>query len=95
MLINFPELKQNLRGYEEVILHHLLPNGRKQGCEYVALNPTRVDRNLGSFRINIHTQQWADFATEDRGGDLISLWAYVRNIKNVEAAKQLLKLMER
>ena len=95
MLINFPELKQNLRGHEEVILHHLLPNGRKQGCEYVALNPTRVDRNLGSFRININTQKWADFATEDRGGDLISLWAYVRNINNVEAAKQLLKLMER
>ena len=95
MLINFPVLKQKLRGHEEVILHHLLPGGRKQGCEYVALNPTRVDRNLGSFRINIHTQQWADFATEDRGGDLISLWAYVRNINNVEAAKQLLKLMER
>jgi putative DNA primase/helicase len=95
MLINFPVLKQKLRGHEEVILHHLLPNGRKQGRQYVALNPTRVDRNLGSFRINIHTQQWADFATEDRGGDLISLWAYVRNINNVEAAKQLLKLMER
>ena len=95
MLINFPVLKQKLRGHEEVILHHLLPNGRKQGCEYVALNPTRVDRNLGSFRININTQKWADFATEDRGGDLISLWAYVRNINNLEAATQILKLLGR
>lgn len=95
MLINFPELKQNLRGYELVILHHLLPNGRKQGCEYVALNPTRVDRNLGSFRININTQKWADFATEDRGSDLVSLWAYVRNINQVEAATQILKLLGR
>ena len=95
MLINFPELKQNLRGHEEVIFHHLLPNGIKQGREYVAFNPTRVDRNLGSFRININTQKWADFATEDRGGDLISLWAYVRNINNLEAATQILKLLGR
>ena len=29
-----------------------LPNGRREGIEYVALNPCRDDRALGSFRIN-------------------------------------------
>ena len=87
MLINFPALKENLRGYEEVILHHLLPNGRKQTNQYVALNP-------GSFRINMNTQQWQDFFTEERGSDLISLWAYIRKIDQVEAAAQIINLME-
>ena len=87
MLINFPELKENLRGYEEVILHHLLPNGRKQYNQYVVLNP-------GSFSINMNTQQWQDFYTEDRGSDLISLWAYIRKIDQVEAAVQIINLME-
>ena len=38
-----------------------LPDGRVSGSEYVALNPTRVDHHLGSFRINIQTGRWADF----------------------------------
>ena len=38
-----------------------------------AFNPRRADRHLGSFQINVRTGKWADFATGDRGGDLISL----------------------
>src|SRR5689334_21721556 len=36
------------------ILGRWLPHGRRQGPEYVALNPTRNDQRLGSFRINSH-----------------------------------------
>jgi len=66
-----------------------LPNGRVEGVEYVALNPTRVDRNLGSFRINLRTSRWADFATNDRGGDLISFYAYIHGMRQIDAAKEL------
>lgn len=52
-----------------------LPDGRKQGQEWVALNPTRSDRHAGSFKINMITGQWADFATGDKGGDPVSLYA--------------------
>ena len=57
------------------ILHRLLPDGRVIGREYVAKNPKRQDRRAGSFKANVATGRWADFATGDRGGDLIALVA--------------------
>ena len=71
------------------VLERWLPGGICQGGEYTALNPTRVDRHLGSFRINIRTGRWADFATGDRGGDVISLAAYLFRLSQVEAARRL------
>ena len=43
----------------------------------MARNPTRPDRRPGSFKINLTTGRWADFATGDRGGDPVSLAAYL------------------
>ena len=71
-------------------IRNLLPNGIVEASEFVALNPTRLDKRLGSFRINTITGKWADFATEDRGGDLISLYAYLKSISNYEAACEIL-----
>ena len=93
--INFAVLKNSLRGYECSILKQLLPIGKKEGNEYIALNPTRNDKNLGSFRINTRTWKWADFATNDRGGDIISLYAYIRGVKQFTAAKELLESLGR
>lgn len=66
-----------------------LPNGKQDGDEWVALNPRRADKHLGSFRINLKTGLWADFATNDKGGDLVSLYAYLHGINNGQAAKEL------
>jgi hypothetical protein len=58
------------------ILARWLPNGTRIGREYVALNSTRADRHLGSFKILVSGRRagmWADFATGDKGGDVISL----------------------
>jgi len=71
------------------LLTRWLPGGRREGGEYVALNPTRDDRHLGSFRINLRTGRWADFATGDGGGDPISLAASLSNLKQCEAAVRL------
>ena len=57
------------------ILDRWLPDGRVEGREYVACNPRRSDRRPGSFKINLVTGKWADFATGDKGGDVISLAA--------------------
>jgi len=67
-------------------IRSLLPNGKIEASEFVALNPLRVDKKLGSFRINTITGKWADFATNDRGGDLIALYAYLKGVSNYEAA---------
>jgi hypothetical protein len=87
--IDFQKVKAAARGYEDILVRRILPHAVRQGPEYVALNPTRHDRNLGSFRINAHTLKWADFATGDRGGDIISLWAYVRQVSQYKAAQEI------
>jgi hypothetical protein len=61
----------------------------------VALNPTRSDTKSGSFKINLKTGKWGDFATGDRGGDLIALWAYIKGIGQYEALKEIRALLGR
>jgi hypothetical protein len=71
----------------------ILPQGRRQGREWVALNPTRSDRSLGSFRINLTNGAWADFATGDKGGDVISLASYLYGMSPYEAAQYIGRLV--
>ena len=66
-----------------------IPGGRVVGVEYVVKNPKRMDRSAGSFKINLRTGQWADFATNERGGDLISLVAWRYDLSQSEAARSL------
>lgn len=63
-----------------------LPGGKRDGHEWVALNPRRTDRSPGSFRINLNTGVWADFAIDAKGGDLVSLYAYLHNLGQMAAA---------
>jgi len=70
-----------------------LPEGRREGQEWVALNPTRADSHRGSFKVNLVTGQWADFATGDKGGDLISLYGYLYGLKNGQAATRLVETL--
>lgn len=65
------------------------PTGRRRGNEYLALNPHRDDRHLGSFSINLSTGRWADFASGDRGRDPVSLYAFLERCRNFEAARRL------
>ena len=67
------------------LVPRLLPNGRREGHFWVALNPTRPDRSLGSFKVDLRTGAWRDYATGDGGGDLVSLYAYVYGLKQGEA----------
>ncbi|WP_054068767.1 hypothetical protein, partial [Pseudomonas amygdali] len=61
-----------LRNIDKV-LDHWLPNGKRVdgGKEYTAPNPTRTDKRAGSLKISISKGTWSDFATGDKGGDLI------------------------
>lgn len=71
------------------LLDRWAPGGKRMGREYVALNPKRADRRSGSFRINMSTGRWSDFATGDAGGDPISLAAYLFDLSQVEAARRV------
>jgi len=71
------------------ILERWLPGGRYEGAEYVVQNPMREDRTPGSFKVNVKTGRWADFATGDKGGDPVSLAAYLSGLGQYAAAKEL------
>lgn len=87
--ISFDEINSRARAQALIFLPQLLPSGKQMGREWVALNPRRPDRSLGSFRINIETGRWADFAIGAKGGDFISLAAYVLDIRQIDAAKRV------
>ena len=75
------------------LLRRWLPDGRKGGHEFVALNPRRADSRRGSFSINTQTGRWADFATDARGGDVVSLAAYLAGTGQAEAARELARML--
>ena len=91
--LDFHRINAEALGCLEAICRRLLLNGRREGHEYVALNPRRGDRHLGSFKINLRTGRWADFATDDRGGDPVSLIAFIEDCKQGEAALKLARML--
>ncbi len=71
------------------ILRRLAPGGKIMAGEYIARNPVRADRCAGSFKINLRSGRWADFATDARGGDVVSLVAYLEGKSQIDAARLL------
>ena len=82
----------------ESLLAQLLPQGERWGRgEFVALNPMRPDRNLGSFRIRLvgdKRGRWRDFAI-DVGGDPLDLVAYLGSLDLKDARKWALEWLGR
>lgn len=91
--VEFQNLSEAALDRCPALVASLIPGGRLQGNEYVVLNPTRGDRHPGSFSINIQTGRWCDFATGDRGGDLVALVAYVKGLPQGEAARELRRML--
>lgn len=89
----FQELNQNALISFDKLVDYLKLNGEQRNNEFVALNPKRSDSELGSFSINTETGAWADFAEggdhKAKGGDLISLVAYLTDTSQSLAAKKL------
>ncbi|MEE1612067.1 hypothetical protein [Microvirga sp. CF3016] len=77
----------------ESIVKRWLPDGRREGAEWVARNPRRADRSLGSFKVNVRTGKWGDFSSGDRGGDLIALAAFIFSLNQAEAARNVADML--
>ncbi len=75
------------------ICNRIIPGGRVLAGEHTVRNPKRLDRNPGSFRVNLRTGRWADFATGDKGGDVVSLAAYLDGCRQGEAARRLAEML--
>lgn len=76
-------------GAIDSVLAHWLPGGKREGHEYLPLNPKRSDSKPGSFSINLSTGEWGDFACGAKGKDLVSLVAYLENEPQGKAATRL------
>jgi hypothetical protein len=71
------------------IVKIVAPDGKIVAKEYIAINPVRPDNQLGSFKINIDTGAWSDFATGNSGGSIVSYVAYCLSTSNRNAIKWL------
>jgi len=89
--LNYRALNSHIMPMAPELLREWLPDGHTWGSEYTARNPRRSDKNAGSFKVNIRTGRWCDFATGDAGGDLISLCAYLNNLSQHKAALLLIE----
>jgi hypothetical protein len=91
--IDFGKINHAALAAFPAVLARVLPSGKQDHREWVALNPRRVDRSLGSFKVNRFNGKWCDFATGDKDGDPISLVAYVEGITQGEAARRLARML--
>ncbi|MCF5746902.1 DUF927 domain-containing protein [Pseudomonas tremae] len=92
---SFAQVKTAALRNIDKVLAHWLPNGKRVdgGKEYTAPNPTRTDKRAGSLKISISKGTWSDFATGDKGGDLIDLVRYIDGGTDVEACNKLADLL--
>lgn len=87
--IAFARIAAAALDHADTLARRWLPDGRREGAEWVALNPTRADNSKGSFKVNLRTGRWSDFATSDTGGDLVALAAYLFHLDQGEAARKI------
>lgn len=87
--IDFARVNAAALAHADSVVRGLLPDGHREGVEWVARNPLRTDRRPGSFKCNTSTGRWADFSSGDKGGDLVSLAAFVAGVSQRDAAIRL------
>jgi putative DNA primase/helicase len=87
--IDFGDVSSAALAALDMLIPKLLPGGYRSGDEWVCRNPTRNDGSPGSFKVNLRSGVWSDFATGDKGGDAIDLMVYLEGSSNLEAAREL------
>lgn len=92
-MIDFHRINRAAVPLLPAIVSRLLPGGKIHSREYVVRNPRRFDRHPGSFKINLRSGRWSDFATGDKGGDPVSLIAWLEGVSQPEAAKLLARML--
>lgn len=75
--IDFKALAKAALDRAEFLLAQWLPGGHKVGGEWRCRNPLRHDQHEGSFSVSLTNGGWADFASDDKGGDLTELYTWL------------------
>lgn len=85
--IDFKALADALLGMADSLVPDWLPGGQRNGHEWKC--GSLAGEAGSSCSVNLVNGKWSDFASEERGKDLLSLYAAIHNIKMHEAAVQL------
>lgn len=91
--IAFSRIADEALARASLIVPRWCPEGKREAGEWVARNPRRADRKPGSFKVNLATGKWGDWSTGDKGGDLVSLAAYLFGLNQAEAAKRVADML--
>jgi len=85
--LDFSALAQRLLISADTLVPQWLPGGKRRGHEWVCGDLAGGEGD--SCSVNLLSGRWADFATGDKGGDLIDLYAAIHEIDLGEAYRQL------
>lgn len=98
--IDFKRIADAALARAETLVASWLPGGQRNGGEWRSLNPLRADNHEGSFSVSLVNGAWGDFATDDKGGDLVELYTYIFHggdsptaLQRVTAARELADLL--
>ncbi len=86
-MIDFAATNQASLNHLPELLSQILPGGKVQGREYVCGN--LAGGSGQSCKVNLDSGKWSDFATDEKGGDPVSLMAAIHGIPQGEAANRL------
>lgn len=86
-MIDFTGLAADLLARADSVVPEWLPAGKRRGHEWVCGD--LYGEAGDSCSVNLSTGLWADFAADIKGGDLISLYAAIRDISQGAAAREL------
>ena len=89
--LDFPGIAQAALPHLEALCSRWLPGGRRIGQEWTcgSLRGEAGD----SCKVNLRSGKWSDFASGEKGGDVIALAAAVHRIKPAEAARKLARML--
>ena len=85
--INFTALADALLRDAENLVPRWLPGGERRGHEYVC--GSLAGGKGSSCSINLVSGKWADFASDEKGNDLLSLYAAIHGLSQGKAAAEV------
>ena len=87
--IDFADLAAALLARADSLVPSWLPGGKRVGPEYVCGDLSGGEG--GSCSVNLTNGKWADFSGDDKGNDLISLYAAIHGLNQGQAARAIME----
>lgn len=88
-MIDFEKTRAEITPYIETLIERWLSAGKRNGRYWMV--GSLMNEPGESLAVDLQNGIWKDYATGEKGGDLISLWAAMHRIEQLEAAKQVLE----